>query len=128
MKIKVAEFIPEEIENDVLYFSPEFSTAIHLCMCGCENKVVTPFARSEWKLTFEDSFSLHPSIGNWNFKCQSHYWIRDGKVVWCKSDQVSDSMIDKIAISSAVSEVKSNRFINWLRSMKEKISRCFWHN
>jgi hypothetical protein len=31
-----------------------------------------------------DSVSLDPSIGNFNLPCQSHYWIRDGKVVWAR--------------------------------------------
>jgi hypothetical protein len=25
---------------------------------------------------------LHPSIGNWSFACQSHYWIRNNRVEW----------------------------------------------
>ena len=25
--------------------------------------------------------SLFPSIGNWNFPCQSHYWIKGGRVI-----------------------------------------------
>jgi hypothetical protein len=26
--------------------------------------------------------SLNPSIGNWSFRCQSHYWIRRNRVIW----------------------------------------------
>ena len=26
--------------------------------------------------------SLDPSIGNWSFPCQSHYWIRNNRVKW----------------------------------------------
>lgn len=29
--------------------------------------------------------TLHPSIGNWSFACQSHYWIRRNQVVWDKA-------------------------------------------
>lgn len=37
----------------------------------------------DWKLTYDgETVSLHPSIGNWSFNCQSHYWIRHSKVVW----------------------------------------------
>lgn len=25
---------------------------------------------------------LTPSIGNWSYACNSHYWIWDGRVVW----------------------------------------------
>jgi hypothetical protein len=26
--------------------------------------------------------SLDPSIGNWSFPCQSHYWIRNNRIKW----------------------------------------------
>jgi Family of unknown function (DUF6527) len=52
-------------------------------MCGCGNKVVTPITPLDWTLTFNgETISLHPSIGNWNFECQSHYWIKQNKVEW----------------------------------------------
>ena len=50
-------------------------------MCGCGNEVVTPLSPTDWHLTFNGkTVSLHPSIGNWNFDCQSHYWIRNNEV------------------------------------------------
>lgn len=29
-----------------------------------------------------ENISLHPSIGNWSFPCQSHYWIKNGSIKW----------------------------------------------
>jgi hypothetical protein len=29
-----------------------------------------------------EAVSLYPSIGNWSFRCQSHYWIQDNQVRW----------------------------------------------
>ncbi|HAY3551889.1 TPA: hypothetical protein JRX79_002297 [Elizabethkingia meningoseptica] len=78
---KFVEFIPEKVEEGILYISIEYCTAIHKCVCGCGNEVVTPLSPTDWKLTFNGkSISLHPSIGNWNFGCQSHYWIRNNKI------------------------------------------------
>ena len=78
---KFVEFIPENVEEGILYISIEYCTAIHKCVCGCGNEVVTPLSPTDWKLTFNGkSISLHPSIGNWNFGCQSHYWIRNNKI------------------------------------------------
>lgn len=75
------EFIPQELEDNILYVSIEYCTTAHLCMCGCGNKVITPLAPTSWKLTFDGkTISLYPSIGNWNFECQSHYWISNNKV------------------------------------------------
>lgn len=78
---KFVEFIPEKVEEGILYISIEYCTTIHKCVCGCGNEVVTPLSPTDWKLTFNGkSITLHPSIGNWSFDCQSHYWIRNNKI------------------------------------------------
>ena len=80
---KFVEFIPKELEDNVIYISVRFSTAIHKCACGCGIKTVTPFSPTDWKLIFDGkSISIDPSIGNWSFPCQSHYWITQNKVKW----------------------------------------------
>lgn len=77
------EFMPNELQEGVLYVSMAYSTAIHRCCCGCGQKVVTPFSPTDWKLTFDgEAVSLAPSIGNWSFPCQSHYWIERNAVKW----------------------------------------------
>jgi hypothetical protein len=78
---KFVEFIPESIEEGILYISMEYCTAIHKCVCGCGNQVVTPISPTDWQLKFDGkSISLTPSIGNWNFDCQSHYWITKNEI------------------------------------------------
>jgi hypothetical protein len=73
---KFVDFIPEQMEQGVLYISIQYCTAIHKCICGCGNEVVTPLSPTDWELTFDGkTVSLYPSIGNWNFKCKSHYFI-----------------------------------------------------
>jgi hypothetical protein len=57
----------------------------------CGNEVVTPLSPRDWKLIFDgETVSLDPSIGNWSFSCQSHYWIRRNKIVsarrWSKHE------------------------------------------
>jgi hypothetical protein len=77
------EFIPEELAEAILYISIEYSTASHLCMCGCGSKIVTPLAPGRWSIVFDgETVSLRPSIGNWSYPCQSHYWLRGGRVEW----------------------------------------------
>lgn len=76
-------FVPQELEPGVVYVSMEYATVLHLCCCGCGNQVVTPLAPARWRLTFDgESISLSPSIGNWSFPCQSHYWITRNQVRW----------------------------------------------
>lgn len=80
---RFVEFIPKDIEDNVLYISIRFRTAIHKCACGCGIKTVTPLSPTDWKLSFNGkSISLNPSIGNWNFPCQSHYWIIENHIEW----------------------------------------------
>ncbi|WP_426626106.1 DUF6527 family protein [Leifsonia sp. McL0607] len=78
--------VPEELEEGRLYISERFRTASHLCACGCGAHVVTSLKPAKWQLTNRDGrVSLSPSIGRWQLPCQSHYWIRDNRVVWSYS-------------------------------------------
>jgi hypothetical protein len=79
------ELIPEQIEEGVLYISIQYCTAIHKCVCGCGNEVVTPLSPTDWELIFNGkTVSLSPSIGNWNFKCKSHYFITKNKIRYAR--------------------------------------------
>ena len=86
LKHKFVEFVPDDIEDGVVYISVHYCTAIHKCVCGCGNEVVTPLSPTDWRLTFDGkTVSLYPSIGNWNFECQSHYWIRGSQIEYANS-------------------------------------------
>jgi hypothetical protein len=77
------EHFPERLEPGELYLAMEFATAAHLCACGCGNKVITPFSPTDWQMSFDgETVSLKPSIGNWTFRCRSHYWVRSGRIEW----------------------------------------------
>jgi len=83
LSYEFCEFIPEELQPGVLYISGTYSTTAHLCCCGCGEKVVAPLSPVDWQLEFDGrSVSLYPSIGNWGFPCESHYWIRRNQVRW----------------------------------------------
>jgi hypothetical protein len=82
---RFVEFIPDVIEEGVLYVSMEHETVIHKCCCGCGSEVVTPLSPTDWQLTYDGvSITLYPSIGNWGFPCKSHYWIRGNSVRWAQ--------------------------------------------
>ena len=83
IKPEFVEFIPEVIENGVLYISISYATATHKCACGCGELVVTPIKPLDWELTWDgESITMYPSIGNWSFPCQSHYFIKKNRIVW----------------------------------------------
>lgn len=76
--------VPRELEPGVLYISMEYATAVHSCCCGCEERVVTPFTPTDWRITFDgESVTLNPSVGNWNQNCRSHYVIERNRVIEC---------------------------------------------
>lgn len=78
------ECIPDELQEGVLYVSEKYETAIHLCACGCGNQTVTPTGGNRWIITISNgNVTLNPSIGNWQFPCKSHYFIRENRVEWC---------------------------------------------
>jgi len=89
-----AEFIPESLEEGVVYVSMPYATAVHRCFCGCGAKVVTPITPTDWQLKFDgDSVSLDPSVGSWSLACRSHYWLEGGRVVWAA--KWTQRMIDR---------------------------------
>jgi len=80
---QIVDFIPERLDEGRLYVSQKYGTAVHKCACGCGEEVVTPLNPTDWTFRIEKAgATLNPSIGNWSFACQSHYWIRNGRVVW----------------------------------------------
>lgn len=83
MTHEFVEFIPDNLEKEKIYISIKYNIVTHSCCCGCGNEVVTPISPTDWQLTYYgNSISLHPSIGNWNFDCKSHYWIKKNQVQW----------------------------------------------
>jgi hypothetical protein len=86
------EFVPEQLEPEILYVSVQYKTMAHLCCCGCGKKVVTPISPTGWELTYNGrTVSISPSVGNWNLKCKSHYVISNSRVQW--ADRWSKRMI-----------------------------------
>jgi hypothetical protein len=79
------EFIPEKLDEGVVYVSIPYTTAVHKCFCGCGREVVTPISPVAWHLTFDGkTISLNPSIGSWALPCQSHYFVRRDRVLWAR--------------------------------------------
>jgi hypothetical protein len=97
LKHKFVECMPRPLEDGVLYISIPFRIASHNCCCGCGNEVVTNLSPNGWQLIYDgQSASLYPSIGNWNFKCRSHYWITEDTVRW--AENWSDKKIQRVKL------------------------------
>jgi hypothetical protein len=85
LRPEFTETFPTAMDPGVLYISIPYRTCGHLCCCGCGQEVITPLSPSQWSFTYDgENISLIPSIGNWGLPCQSHYWIRKGRVRWSR--------------------------------------------
>ncbi|HEX5538834.1 MAG TPA: DUF6527 family protein [Methylophilaceae bacterium] len=110
------EFIPRDIEEGVLYISETYKTASHKCACGCGSRVVTPLSPADWRvIKNNDLVSLHPSIGNWNFPCRSHYWIRDNQIRW--DAPLSEKQITRVQYRDRIDK---ERYIAQVNRKKEE--------
>jgi len=70
------ELIPSIMEENKLYISEKYNVAVHNCLCGCGEKTVMPLYGNGWNMVkVNDKVSFTPSVGNYNFKCKSHYII-----------------------------------------------------
>lgn len=93
IEYEFVDVIPGELREGTVYISTKYATVVHKCCCGCGSEVVTPLSPAQWTLKFDgETISLTPSIGNWGFPCQSHYWIRRSRIDWA-----SEWSRDKIA-------------------------------
>lgn len=118
---KFVEFIPDDLADGVIYVSLTYAVAIHKCCCGCNCDIVTPLSPHGWQLMFDgDSVSLHPSIGNWQFKCKSHYWITNNRVRW----ELSSS--PEIKGHSKIGQTIDDKSITLLNRMSIVIKKMFF--
>lgn len=87
--------IPEKLDEGILYICERYQIAAHKCCCGCRQEVITPLTPTDWLIKNENNLiTLFPSIGNWSFACQSHYWIKLNKIVW--STRMSKKEIERV--------------------------------
>lgn len=97
LETRFVEEIPEPTDPRVLYVVGEgehhwFTTMA--CPCGCGETLhmsLMPEGRPRWRLEQhpDGSASLHPSVWR-KVGCGSHFYLRQGRVVWCESSQPMD--------------------------------------
>jgi len=117
----VAEFVesfPSQLEPGVLYVSAAFSTAAHLCACGCGREVVTPLSPAQWTFTFDGRASIRPSIGNWALPCKSHYIIHRGQIRWERSLSEPDIRRNREADYRVLDKTRSREGTWWTRASR----------
>lgn len=129
------DLVPLQLQAGTLYISIPYNTILHLCCCGCGNKVALPLSPAGWAMTYDgESVSVSPSIGNSSLPCQSHYWIRKGHVAWLppmsdaqtasarardRADQVAFEEYLRVADRLTEGRMPSRAIISrWLRALR----------
>lgn len=115
---------PSPMEAGTLYVSMEYASCGHLCACGCGREVVTPLRpKDAWTLTFDgEAITLSPSIGSRNLPCRSHYYIRNGKVVWLrKMDEYDEPLQIIVDVEPEAPSVEPSPSKGWLERL------MFWN-
>jgi len=131
IKLQRVYWMPKELQPGALYVSEEFGTAAHLCACGCGAKIRTPLGPTEWTVkNTRDGPTLWPSVGNWQQRCQSHYYIRRGEILWCKkltAKQIAAGRADEEKRRKAYYEAHDRRRRRPISKLWSWIKRFFVH-
>lgn len=120
------EQFPDEFESGILYVSMQYAICGHLCACGCGEKVITPLSPKQWKIAYNgEDVTLYPSIGNYAFACQSHYFLTNGNIIWVgERDSENGKRKKKGLLAKLFNSKKSKKNGNKTRSKKDcKIHR-----
>lgn len=81
---RFVEFVPDVLEDGIVYVSIPYDAVVHRCCCGCGEKVSTPLSPAQWSLTYDGfRISLWPSVGSGSLPCNSHYIISRNEIQWC---------------------------------------------
>ena len=120
------EYFPDEFESGILYVSMQYAICGHLCACGCGEKVITPLSPKQWKLAYNgEEVTLYPSIGNYAFACQSHYFLTNGNIIWvAERDAEKGKRKKRGLLAKLFNSKKGKKNGNKTRSKKDcKINR-----
>lgn len=84
-ELQVVRRVPDILQEGILYVCFECNVVVHLCACGCGEKVVLQIDPDFWRVQYDgETVSLFPSIGNYQYPCRSHYWIEQNRVKWVR--------------------------------------------
>lgn len=121
IKPEYVEYIPEHLEEGVLYISERYRTAVHKCCCGCGQEVVTPLSPADWSVKCNGGrVSLSPSIGNWSYPCRSHYVIRNSSVLDAKA--MTEQQIQRVKANDRADKTAQIHRANHAKEVAVSIS------
>ena len=85
--LREVEYIPEKLDENIMYYSRRFQLIDFLCPCGEGHRSgirVGPRWDTGWEIFINSSndFTITPSILN-NI-CGAHFFVNSGQIDWCE--------------------------------------------
>jgi hypothetical protein len=120
---RFVESFPTPMEPGVLYVSITYSTAGHICPCGCGQEVVTKLSPVRWRVIFDGEVSLSPSVAATGLPCNSHYFITRGVVDWHRKLDARQASAARVADRHTVEEHRTAAPSGWLARLRRHLGR-----
>lgn len=112
---------PETLEPGKIYISTKYRAIVHLCLCGCGEKVFLNLDPDGWSFTFDGrSISIHDSVGNVGIPCRSHYIVRRSRVEWLPPLLAVDAQValDVTPRHGDLRAAPPKRFARWFNRLR----------
>lgn len=132
LRPEFVEYIPSEAEEllpGFVYISMKYNTVVHRCPCGCGGLSEFMLDPIRFRMDYDgQSVTFHPSIGNSNLVCRSHYWIVKNRIKWCapmedwETQQAGKRERAKAIEARAVNRVGSKK---WTGRLWERVVKCW---
>lgn len=124
-RLGAVDSFPTPLEPGVLYVSTKYSTAAHLCACGCGREVITKLSPARYRVTFDGEVSLAPSVASTGLPCNSHYFITRGAVHWHRKLDNREVDLVRAADLRAVELQRARVWRSWIVSLRRFGRRLF---
>jgi hypothetical protein len=111
---RFVDSFPTPMDPGVLYVSATYSTAGHICPCGCGREVVTKLSPARWRIIFDGEVSLKPSVAVTGLPCNSHYFITRGQVDWHRELEARQAYAAREADRRAIEAHQATVRNGWL--------------
>lgn len=92
-RVEHVDRLPAYLEEGIVYTSEEYEVAALKCACGCGHKVTLLLGDGHEVRDFGGRADIWPSIGVWDAPCRSHFFIKNGEVLW--ADRWSEEAIQR---------------------------------
>jgi hypothetical protein len=119
--LTAVDTFPTPLEPGALYVSTKFSTAGHICPCGCGREVITKLSPARYRITFDGEVSLIPSVASTGLPCNSHYFITRGEVEWHPPLDARQIARARAADRCAVEQHRPAERAGWVTRIRRRI-------